>query len=514
MTTDSVDTIGLNGQIFLDKTLKELRKISAIELLPRASVMIEAMRDIGYSFESAVADIIDNSVAAGAQNIFLRYGWDADLPWIAIIDDGSGMTRDELLESMRPGSRDPRLERAAHDLGRFGLGLKTASFSQCRELTVLTIRTHELNGMRWDLDRVSTTNKWEITEIGQTELSDMPCGPTPGKDGTLVLWRKIDRLDLSGVGEIGHETLNELMAVVRQHLARIFHRFLAGESGLKKIRIAINGTDVEPYDPFSELSIATQKFPLEVVRFKDSEVKIQAFVLPHHSKASAKEYERLAGPEGYLRNQGFYIYRNRRLIIWGSWFRLARQEELTKLARVRIDIPNNTDHHWGIDVRKARAHPPLIVKNRLKQVIEQIRSGAKRPYTQRGRVVVETDASPVWVRKMHNDRIEYVINDDHPLMANLLNDLEVSERQRLRQMIRMFGQTFPAAAFFSDYSNTPKQIESEHPDMDVLLALAKMLVQANPDLDQAGLATVLAGMEPFSRYPDQIGLITKRATVN
>lgn len=493
--------------------MKDSGEYVAIELMPRASVMIEAMRDIGYSFDSAVADIIDNSVAAGAQNIDLRYGWSADLPWIAIIDDGCGMSREELLEAMRPGSKDPRHERAAHDLGRFGLGLKTASFSQCRELTALTRKSGELSGMRWDLDRVSATNKWEITELQESDLQDLPA-PPPAHRGTVILWRKIDRLELTGIGEVGHDAFNELMSIVRQHLARIFHRFLSGELGHKKIRMSINGTDIEPYDPFAELNIATQKFPLEVVRFRDSDVKIQAFVLPHHSKVSAKDYERLAGPEGYLRNQGFYIYRNRRLIIWGSWFRLARQEELTKLARVRIDIPNNTDHHWGIDVRKARAHPPLIVKNRLKQVIEQIRSGARRPYTQRGRVIVETHASPVWVRKIHNDRIEYVINDEHPLLAELLNDLQVGDRQRLRQMIRMFGQTFPAAAFFSDYSNTPKQIESEHPDMDVMLALARMLVQANPDLDQTGLATVLASMEPFSRYPDQIGVITKRATAN
>lgn len=488
--------------------------IAVIELMPRASVMIEAMRDIGYSFDSAVADIIDNSIAAGAKNIDLRFGWEADLPWIAIIDDGCGMTRDELLEAMRPGSKDPRLERAAHDLGRFGLGLKTASFSQCRELTVATRKSGAFNGMRWDLDRVSETNKWEITELSNNDLSAMPCGLPSDQDGTLVLWRNIDRLELAGMGEIGHEAFNELMSAVRQHLARIFHRFLAGELGLKRIRVAINQTDVEPYDPFAELNIATQKFPIEVVRFRDSEVKIQAFVLPHHSKVSAKEYERLAGPEGYLRNQGFYIYRNRRLIIWGSWFRLARQEELTKLARVRIDIPNNTDHHWGIDVRKARAHPPLIVKNRLRQVIDQIRSGAKRPYTHRGRAVVETDSIPVWVRKIHNDRIEYVINDEHPLLSELLNDLQAADRLRLRQMIRMFGQTFPAAAFFSDYSNTPKQVEPDQPDMDVMLALAKILVQANPDLDQAGLATVLASMEPFSRHPDQIGVITKRAIAN
>ncbi|RJP69766.1 MAG: ATP-binding protein [Comamonadaceae bacterium] len=482
--------------------------------MPRASVMIEAMRDIGYSFESAVADIIDNSIAAGARNIDLRFGWVADLPWIAVIDDGCGMSRDELLEAMRPGSKDPRHERAAHDLGRFGLGLKTASFSQCRELTVLTRRSEELNGMRWDLDRVSVTNRWEITEVHPSEMSDMPCSLPPDESGTLVLWRKIDRLELAGMGEVGHEAVNEMMSAIQRHLSRIFHRFLAGELGLKRVRISVNGTDIEPYDPFAELTIATQKFPLEVVRFRDSEVKIQAYVLPHHSKVSAKEYERLAGPEGYLRNQGFYIYRNRRLIIWGSWFRLARQEELTKLARVRIDIPNNTDHHWGIDVRKARAHPPLIVKNRLRQVIEQIRSGAKRPYTQRGRVVVETNTSPVWVRKVHNDRIEYAINDEHPLLTGLLNDLHVGDRLRLRQMIKMFGQTFPAAAFFSDYSNTPKQIETEQPDMDVMLALAKMLVQANPDLDQAGLTTVLATMEPFSRHPDQIGVIARRATAD
>ena len=488
--------------------------LDVIELMPRASVMIEAMRDIGYSFDSAVADIIDNSIAAEAQNIELRYGWVADLPWIAIIDDGAGMKRDDLLEAMRPGSKDPRLERQEHDLGRFGLGLKTASFSQCRELTVISRGGGELNGMRWDLDRVAATNRWEITEIHTSEQTELPCRLPNTGSGTLVLWRMIDRMELAGIGDIGHDAFNELMSYVRQHLARIFHRFLAGEPGLKKIRMSINGTNIEPYDPFSEQNIATQKFPLELVRFRNTEVKIQAYVLPHHSKVSAKEYERLAGPEGYLRNQGFYIYRNRRLIIWGSWFRLARQEELTKLARVRIDIPNNTDHHWGIDVRKARAHPPLIVKNRLKQVIEQIRTGAKRPYTQRGRVLVETDASPVWVRKIHNDRIEYVINDDHPLMANLLNDLEVSDRQRLRQMIRIFGQTFPAAAFFSDYSNTPRQIESEHPDMDVLLALARMLGQANPDLDQAGLATLLASMEPFSRYQDQIGVIAKRAITN
>lgn len=481
------------------------------ELMPRASVMIEAMRDIGYSFDAAVADIIDNCIAAGAQKIDLRYGWEADLPWIAIVDDGCGMSRDALLEAMRPGSRDPRLEREKGDLGRFGLGLKTASFSQCRELTVVTSQDSARHSMRWDLDHVAATDRWEITELSDPEIEGLPCGLSSPAHGTAVIWRKIDRLELAGLGELGHEAFNDLMAAVRQHLERIFHRFLVNEEGFKKIRMAINGTAIEPYDPFAEDNIATQRFPVETVRIKDSVIRIQAFVLPHHTRSQAKDYERLAGPEGYLRNQGFYIYRNRRLILWGSWFRLARQEELTKLARVRIDIPNNLDYQWGIDVRKARAHPPLLVRNRLKQVIDQIRQGAKRPYTQRGRVVIESESTPVWARLVHNDRIEYVVNDDHPLIRDLLVDLDVHQRSRFRGVLRMLGQTFPAAAFFSDYANSPRQIEARQPDMDALNVLAGMLKQANPDVDAAGLTAMLSGMQPFNDHPEQIASIVKTA---
>ncbi len=400
--------------------------LNSVELMPRASVMIEAMRDIGYSFEAAVADIIDNSIAAKSRCINIRYGWTVDVPWIAVVDDGCGMSRGEMLEAMRHGSRDPRLEREANDLGRFGLGLKTASFSQCRQLTVVSRNAGETTAMMWDLDHVAATDRWEIIELNEAQLTQLPCSKELGEVGTLILWQKIDRLELAGLGHLGHENFNELMGGVQEHISRIFHRFLASAS----FTIKMNGTEVEPFDPFNEYNIATQKLPVEHVQMADGVVTIQPFILPHHSKVSARDYERLAGAEGYLRNQGFYIYRNKRLILWGSWFRLAKQEELTKLARVRIDIPNNLDYQWGIDVRKSRAYPPLVVRNRLKQVIEQIRAGAKRPYTTRGRVVIEGPVTPVWVRKNFNDRIEYAINTDHPIIADVLGDLDQANRTK------------------------------------------------------------------------------------
>lgn len=484
--------------------------VRTVELTPRASVMIEAMRDIGYSFEAAVADIIDNSIAAKSTEIDIRFGWAADEPWIAIVDNGIGMLRDELLEAMRPGSRNPKLKRAKDDLGRFGLGLKTASFSQCRELIVVSLRGGSESCVCWDLDLVAKTDEWNVIELSSAAVEHLPCASAMSGQGTLVLWRKIDRLDVAGLGAQGHSALNELMDGVRQHVARVFHRFLAGELNLRKILIRLNGDPIEPHDPFFESSIATQKLPIEQIQVNGGLVTIQPFILPHHSKVSAKDYERLAGPEGYLRNQGFYIYRNRRLILWGSWFRLARQEELTKLARVRIDIPNDLDYQWSIDVRKSRAHPPLVVRNLLKRIIEQIRAGAKRPYTTRGKVVVESGIHAVWVRKFHNDRIEYFVNQEHPIVSELLSDLDVYARDRTRRVLSMLGQSFPAAVFFSDYANSPKQVEPPAPAVPLLVELAKTMGPVLAAQNEAAMRLTLGSMEPFGRYPDLLPEVIRR----
>ena len=105
--------------------------------IPEASSMIETFRAIGYSIEAAVADIIDNSISARAKNIWINFEWEGSETWLAVKDDGSGMNNDELVQAMRPDSKNPLDDRSTKDLGRFGLGLKTASFSQCRLLSVI-----------------------------------------------------------------------------------------------------------------------------------------------------------------------------------------------------------------------------------------------------------------------------------------------------------------------------------------------------------------------------------------
>jgi anti-sigma regulatory factor (Ser/Thr protein kinase) len=481
------------------------------DLPPKASAMIEAMRDIGYSLESAVADIIDNSITARASCIDVRFGWRNDRPWIAVIDDGFGMSPEVLREAMRPGTRNPLETRSKDDLGRFGLGLKTASFSQCRRLTVVTRQSGVESVARWDLDHVAVTDRWTLLRPSGAETKSLPCIDALVESGTLVLWESIDRVEFDGRDERGHQQLNEQMAVVTEHVARVFHRFIDGERSFPKVVIRINLAEVQAFDPFNVRNPATQVLQEERIVTKTGDVLMQAYVLPHHSKVSHAEYQRLAGTEGYLRNQGFYVYRNRRLIIWGTWFRLAPQEELTKLARVRIDIPNTQDHLWAIDVRKSRARPPAAVRSRMRQVVERIRSSAKRPYTHRGVAIQAGTATAVWQRRVFNDQVRYELNPEHPVIADLRSDLDVTGRTRLDAILRMAGDAFPAAVFFSDYATNPRAVEPVACDLPALVALAGLIAKASAGIGEAGLAELLKTIEPFASWPKEIDRVAKAA---
>lgn len=484
------------------------------ELPPKASAMIEAMRDIGYSLESAVADIIDNSITARARQIDVRFGWHDEKPWIGIVDDGDGMSPKVLREAMRPGSQNPLESRSKDDLGRFGLGLKTASFSQCRRLTVVSRQEGVESAARWDLDYVAKSDRWTLLRPSESERALLPCIGELGPKGTLVLWEAIDRIEFDGRDERGHQQLNEQMALVTEHIARVFHRFIDGERSFPKVAIRVNNAEVQAFDPFNEKNPATQVLQEERVVTKTGDVLMQAYVLPHHSKVSQQEYQRMAGAEGYLRNQGFYVYRNRRLIIWGNWFRLASQEELTKLARIKVDIPNTQDHLWAIDVRKSRAKPPAAVRARMKQIVERIRSSAKRPYTHRGVAISAGTAEAVWQRRAFNDAVRYEVNLDHPLMSDLRADLNADARSRLDAILRMIGEAFPAAVFFSDYATNPRALEPVTCDVTALVSLAKIIAASNPGIDHTGLKELLQSIEPFAGWPRELDRVAREALKN
>ncbi len=468
-------------------------------IAPNAASLIEAMRDIGYSLETALADVVDNSVSAGARKISINYELRAGDPCIAICDDGRGMRGDLLLEAMRPGARSPLEARDATDLGRFGLGLKTASFSQARRLTVVTRADGQTSAARWDLDHVAERNDWLLLTPPAFEVSDVPGIGELGEQGTLVVWEKLDRLADSTSGSSLSDHLLDRLDSARSHLELVFHRFIEGEKGLAKVRILMNGRLLKAFDPFHSQHPATQRLPEDPIRIGGEVVKVQPFILPHHNKVSPEDWEKYAGEGGYLRNQGFYLYRGGRLIIHGTWFRLARQSELTKLARVRIDMPNGLDHFWKIDVRKASAQPPFVVRERLKAVISQIVEPSRRVYVARGRRLTADSPAVLWHRRVDKGQVFYEINREHPLLLHLAGQLTDARSEELETFLKGIERAFPVDAVFSDAAGDPKLVSQSSIPADDLADLVRLTVTAlvSQDVSLDEMLKDLAAAEPY-----------------
>ena len=468
-----------------------------VEVPPKPSSLMESMGDIGYSLGTALADLVDNSITAQAKNIHIFVSPEESDLKVGILDDGVGMTEKELLEAMRLGSRNPLAERDRSDLGRFGLGLKTASFSQCRMLTVVSRTDGTTSCARWDLDHIAQSDVWQV------QLPDDPESMSwvhhLGETGTLVLWEK---LNLGPDAEDSDRNMAEFirqMDNARSHLELVFHRFLAGEQGCRRVAVRLNGRPLEPYDPFHSRHPATVAGPEENIRVTSGHVLVQSFTLPHHSKVTPAEWKRHAGPEGYVRNQGFYVYREKRLIIHGTWFGLARQTELTKLARIRIDMPNSLDGSWKIDIKKASAQLPAAVRARLRSIIDPLQTSSRRVYRSRGRRLVGENRIPVWVRVQDKGQVYYRINDQHPIILRLLEHLSPEGRGELNRIIDVAGASLPMDAIFADLGGDNSDLLSTTMDEETLrfAALTTFTHLLRITNSRDGAIAMMNSAEPF-----------------
>lgn len=453
-------------------------------LEPSPSSLMESLRDIGYSMETALADVIDNSITAEATRIDILFSWNLAKPWLAIQDNGHGMTEAELLYAMRLGSDNPLNERSVNDLGRFGLGLKTASFSQCRQLTVITKKGNALSVMEWDLDEITDnpTDGWKIKILDREDLNeldditDLLEELENAKSGTVVLWRKLDRLDSFDSQAIRERKLNVMIDSSRNHIELTFHRFLNAGAGNKSIKMYINGDALAGVDPFNTSHLATLELPKQPIYVDSKEITVQPYILPHYTKVSAQEYEKFAGEGGYLHNQGFYVYRNKRLIIKSTWFRLMPKEELTKLIRVRVDIPNSLDHIWKIDVKKSNANPPESVRKGLKQIISEVEYSGKRVFKQKGHRLKSRVLEPIWNRTIASGKVTYEISKNHPLIDTFKATLNDENQRDFHNILKSIESSFPSDLYFNDFANSPESVEKPLVTEEELTNILKVFI--------------------------------------
>lgn len=474
---------------------------------PRADALIESLRAFGYTPEAAIADLVDNSISAGARTIRIDLVWAGRDSIVTIADDGSGMSDSALYDAMRPGSRSPLDDRSDGDLGRFGLGLKTASFSQARELTVLSRTAGNTDAIRrWDLDVVAASGEWRLLRSAPAEVAVELDGLT----GTVVTWSKCDRLvgDVDASDRKAHERFLQSTGRIRHHLEATFERFLAGRG---RIAMLVNGQALVRWDPFMTSHAATQQLFTEELAFQGELVKVTAYVLPHRSKLSPEQAGAGSGASGWNQQQGFYLYRSGRLLVQGDWLGLGfAKDEHTKLARIAVEFPASLDHHWQVDVKKSSARTPGALVPELKRIAKAARSRAEDVYRFRGKITASRTSQPFVVAwQQYTDRsgdIRYRVNRSHPLIVAVL-DAAGRQNREVEKALRFIEETVPTTligvSIADSLDNQPTPFGDSTKEIKPLVDFVfNDLVDDGYSPDEA--IDRIAVIEPFSQFPQVI----------
>ena len=445
-----------------------------LNISPNASSLAKSLRSIGYSFNDAVCDIVDNSLTASASIIDIDIAWADCRPKVIIKDNGIGMSRNELIEAMRPGTRSPAEKRADGDLGRFGLGLKTASFSQSSKLAVTTWQEGRIgHTAEWDLDEVERANEWLLT------LEEVDSHVTSDSSGTIVEWQRMDAF-LNVSETEAQDQLARIVVSLESHVGRTYHRFIEGAVG-KTVNFVINGMSCKPRNPFF-ISKSTCR-PKETITDNKKVYEIQSYTLPHSSKCSKSEWEENSGPNGYLDSQGFYLYRNNRLIVAGSWFGLSSKKESTKLCRASIDISQEADFDWQIDIKKSSATPPPAIRARLKSLVSNLSSTSRQVQLHRSRSLSSTDVLSLWKRVVKDGSVEYVVDTENHLVRSLTAGLSEEQRTNVVELVSIITNTLPTRAIYRDLCDDSASITQ--PDLELSM-LIKHAIEMKRYLETTG----------------------------
>jgi hypothetical protein len=465
---------------------------------PTAPLLMQALRSVGYTTPAALADLVDNSIAAGATRVSIDFSPNPE-PVVAIIDDGRGMDQTALTQAMRFGSLDPRLDRAPGDLGRFGLGLKTASLSQCRSVRVVSLHEGAFATACWDIDECERRGSWWLSRPGIATFPPEIIKRLRGQQkGTAVIWNNIDRLTTTE-GEKGAAELDRVMALGADHLAMAFHRFLAGEFG-EGFDIKINERPLPRLDPFLQGHVRGQTLHAESFTVDGAQVDVSPFVLPAPSRLEAGELAKTGGRENLRTGYGFYIYRGGRLVVPGGWFRIVPGDELYRLARIRVDVPVALDHLWKVDIRKTMAEPPAALRPELRRIVGAAANRSRRVYTRTGVRADESERVLAWTRELHGDGlVSWKINREHPAVAAALRE----QGSGLNSLLRLIEATLPIHDIHVHIAN---DLPVAEPDVDThaeLEALGQRLwtAFANRPEERKNLVERLHETEPFSRDP-------------
>jgi hypothetical protein len=503
--------------------MKPTQKLN--ELIPHPSALIESMRNMGYRPHTALADLVDNSITARAKNVIIevepssanRQGW------VRIEDDGRGMTSGELYQAMRWGGDGPLTKRDAKDLGRFGLGLKTASFSMGKRLTVVSKKNGSIEALRWDLENICNTGKWiPVDGVDKKDLKYLAGtlhDPNHGNvSGTVVLITEIDKLKVDARTSSSEENNRAtLIRTITGHLRLVFHRFLERNS----LKLKFGAAQLGPWNLFGPTGRQENPSWLKhQEKLSDGKVGIRTFVLPHHKNLTPAEHEMLAGPLGWNAHQGFFVYRADRMILSGGWLGFSKAEEHCKLARIAIDLPNDADESWGLDVIKSKITPPAILMGDMERIAKAARTEAMKRYRFHGEAEApevgnskdEVEITAFWKQINGKKEVVFRINRGHPLVEALIQNLPDSTQAEA--FLHAFERLLPVAAILQQPSKTthglliqPDENELSHLS-EALRAVIDVICKSGSSYEQA--EEIALSCQPFSKFGEELKALASK----
>ncbi|HUH75071.1 MAG TPA: ATP-binding protein [Chitinophagales bacterium] len=477
----------------------EYKKAEIAKPNPRST--INSYRSFGYNLSTAIADIIDNSISANSNEITIAFKWSGQDSFILIKDNGDGMNKEELVIAMTPGSKDPEDERSENDLGRFGMGLKTASFSQCKRLTCISKRANYSTIKRcWDIDFINKEQEWQLLDyISDSNLLNEI---DKLKSGTLVLWEKLDRI--VGNADSNNESVKNAfyqeMQNVREHLSLVFHKFIES----KRIKIFFQNEEIEAYNPFL---LNLDPKPEMGLTEKFDNVEVTYFILPHMSEIGKENYDKTGGSLGWFQQQGFYVYRGDRLLVSGDWMGLEKKRDYSKLARIAVNFSNSSDFNWNLDIKKSTATPPIEIRRELTRIAKVAIMKSAKIYNWRGQKsssqIKNSTFEPLWKDEITREGIKkYKINRKHPIINSLLTE----NNKLMSKALKLLEENVPIELILSNQNEDPAFHElekhSETPNDDLIkLAVELYKIYVHQGIPKSLAKQQIMTSTPFNLFP-------------
>ncbi|PCN43649.1 ATP-binding protein [Brevibacillus laterosporus] len=390
---------------------------------PSATPVMQALRSIGYKPKTAIADLIDNCIDAKSTLIQIEFLYEENAGLIIIKDNGVGMSEEELQLAMNIGSKDPRDTRKPNELGRFGMGLKTAAFSLGKRLSVLTKKNGCYFERCWDLDYVSECNEWQLFKNIPDSIKNQ-IGELDEKSGTIVCIDKLDRFIGYGTSKIiKNSSFYKKVDGIKKHLELIFHSLLS-----ESLIITINSNEVTAWDPFLLSNPKITEGECQIFRVNQHKVVVTPYVLPHFSTFNEMQYRKAGGVKGWQDQQGFYIYRENRLLYFGDWLGMFAKDSASQLARIRIDLSNASDDDWHVDVKKSTISIPEDARIPLKNIAERYRQVSREIFYFRTKSNFTGQkikgSLNTWQRIEFDHGAKFKLNRTNPILCEILNKVD------------------------------------------------------------------------------------------